>query len=69
MAKLTLDEVEYETDDFTEDQNKLLGEIQYNNNIQTQMNYQLQGLRSMSESLVAALKNTLTTETPKPESE
>ena len=69
MAKLTLDEVEYETDDFTEDQNKLLGEIQYNNNIQTQMNYQLQGLRSMSESLVAALKNTLTTETPKEESE
>lgn len=69
MAKLTLDEVEYETDDFTEDQNKLLGEIQYNNNIQTQMNYQLQGLRSMSESLVAALKNTLTTETPKAESE
>ena len=69
MVKLTLDEVEYETDDFTEDQNKLLGEIQYNNNIQTQMNYQLQGLRSMSESLVAALKNTLTTETPKPESE
>ena len=69
MAKLTLDEVEYETDDFTEDQNKLLGEIQYNNNVQTQMNYQLQGLRSMSESLVAALKNTLTTETPKAESE
>ena len=69
MAKLTLDEVEYETDDFTEDQNKLLGEIQYNNNIQTQMNYQLQGLRSMSESLVAALKNTLTTETLKAESE
>lgn len=69
MVKLTLDEVEYETDDFTEDQNKLLGEIQYNNNIQTQMNYQLQGLRSMSESLVAALKNTLTTETPKAESE
>ena len=69
MVKLTLDEVEYETDDFTEDQNKLLGEIQYNNNIQTQMNYQLQGLRSMSESLVATLKNTLTTETPKAESE
>ena len=69
MVKLTLDEVEYETDDFTEDQNKLLGEIQYNNNVQTQMNYQLQGLRSMSESLVAALKDSLTTETTKPESE
>jgi hypothetical protein len=69
MVKLTLDEVEYETDDFTEDQNKLLGEIQYNNNVQTQMNYQLQGLRSMSESLVAALKYSLTTETTKQESE
>jgi len=69
MVKLKLDEVEYETDDFTEDQNKLLGEIQYNNNVQTQMNYQLQGLRSMSDSLVAALKDSLTTETTKQESE
>jgi len=33
------------------------------------MNYQLQGLRSMSESLVAALKDSLTTETTKQESE
>ena len=34
MAKLTLDDVEYETDDFTEEQNNILQEIQYNNRIQ-----------------------------------
>ena len=69
MAKMTLDDVEYETDDFTEEQNNILQEIQYNNRIQTDMNYKLQGLRSMSESLVAALKQSLTTETEQPESE
>jgi hypothetical protein len=69
MAKLTLDDVEYETDDFTEEQNKLLQEIQYNNRIQADMGYKLQGLRSMSDSLVAALKQSLTTETEQPESE
>ena len=69
MAKLTIDEVEYETDDFTEDQNKLLGEIQYNSNVQRQIDYQLHTLRSISESLVIALKDSLTTETTKPESE
>lgn len=62
MAKITIDEVEYDSDDFTEEQSKLLNEITYNNNIQTQMNYQLQGLRSMSESLVAALNKSLKTE-------
>ena len=69
MVKLTLDEVEYETDDFTEDQNKLLGEIEYNSNVQRQIDYQLHALRSMAESLVTALKDSLTTETTKPESE
>ena len=69
MAKLTIDEVEYETDDFTEDQNKLLREIQYNDSVKTQMDYQLHALRIVSKSLVAELKDSLTTETTKPESE
>jgi hypothetical protein len=69
MAKLTIDEVEYETDDFTEDQNKLLGEIEYNSNVQRQIDYQLHALRSIAELRVAALKHLLTTETTKPESE
>tara|TARA_R110000796_G_scaffold238272_1_gene358594 strand:- start:589 stop:795 length:207 start_codon:yes stop_codon:yes gene_type:complete len=68
MATLTLDEVEYETDNFNELQEQIVGEIQYNNNVQTQLNYQLQGLRSMGDSLVARLKKELT-ETTKTESE
>ena len=45
MVTMTLDEKEYETEDFTEDQHKLLQEIQYNNNIQMQLNYQSNSLQ------------------------
>ena len=68
MATLTLDEIEYETDNFNDLQNQIVGEIQYNNNLQTQLDYQLQSLRSMGESLVVRLKEELT-ETTKTESE
>tara|TARA_X000001316_G_C920923_1_gene35170 strand:+ start:953 stop:1159 length:207 start_codon:yes stop_codon:yes gene_type:complete len=64
MAKLTLDDVEYETDDFTEEQTQMLQEITFNNNLQTQLNYQLNSLRIASELLVGKLKTTLETETP-----
>ena len=64
MAKLTLDDVEYETDDFTEEQTKLLQEITYNNTIQSQLEYQSHSLKVSSELLVGKLKATLETETP-----
>tara|TARA_X000001382_G_scaffold77410_1_gene54199 strand:- start:233 stop:439 length:207 start_codon:yes stop_codon:yes gene_type:complete len=64
MAKLTLDDVEYETDDFTEEQTQMLQEITFNNNLQTQLNYQLNSLRVHSDLLVGKLKTTLETETP-----
>lgn len=64
MAKLTLDDVEYETDNFTEEQTQMLQEITFNNNLQTQLNYQLNSLRIASELLVGKLKTTLETETP-----
>jgi len=35
MAKVTIDEVEYESDDFTDVQKNLLQEITINNNIQS----------------------------------
>ena len=66
MAKLTLDEVEYDTDDFNETQGKIVNEISYNNNLQTQLDYQLQSLRKTGETLVAMLKKELE---PKTESE
>jgi len=67
MPKVTLDEVEYNTDDFNETQGKIVNEISYNNNLQTQLDYQLQSLRKTGETLVAMLKKEL--ETTEKESE
>jgi len=59
MVKLTIDETEYETDDFNEDQSKLLNEITYNSNIQKQLDYQIYTLKQVGDSLVANLSKTL----------
>ena len=59
MVTMTLDEKEYETEDFTEDQHKLLQEIQYNNNIQMQLNYQSSSLQAANEAIVNKLKISL----------
>lgn len=69
MATLTLDDVEYETDDFTDEQKRILGEVTYNNNVQTQLKYQMQGMEVMNNMLVAKLKEVLTVETIETESE
>jgi hypothetical protein len=59
MVTMTLDEKEYETEDFTEDQHKLLQEIQYNNNIQMQLNYQSSSLQAANEAIVNKLRISL----------
>ena len=69
MTTITLDDVEYDTDDFTDTQKQILTEITYNNNIQTQFKYQLQGMGVMNNMLVAKLKEELSTETTTTESE
>jgi len=61
MATLTIDDVEYETDNFTEEQTKMLQEITFNNNIQSQLNYQSNSLQIASELLVGKLKQSLET--------
>ena len=66
MVKITLDDIEYESEDFTDLQKNVLTEINYNNNVQTQLNYQLQSVRSTADILLRKLKDELTT---KPESE
>ena len=38
MTKLTIDDVEYDTTDFSEEQNYWVMELQYNTNIQQQLN-------------------------------
>ena len=45
MAKVTIDEVEYESDDFTDTQKNLLQEITINNNIQSSKNYEIHCLK------------------------
>ena len=66
MVKITLDDIEYESDDFTDLQKNVLTEINYNNNVQTKLNYQLQSVRATADILVRKLKEELDT---KPESE
>ncbi len=63
MAKLTIDETEYETDDFNEDQKNLLVEINYNASLQKQKGYEVHSLKFTSESLVKKLRETLEEET------
>ena len=71
MVKVTLDDIEYESDDFTDLQKNVLTEINYNNNVQTQLNYQLQSVRNTANILVEKLKDEITNkpEETKPESE
>ena len=59
MVTMTLDEKEYETEDFTEEQHKLLQEIQYNNNIQMQLNYQSSSLQAANDAIVNKLRISL----------
>ena len=66
MTKVTLNETEYDTDDFTDLQKNMLSEINYNNNLQTQLSYTLQSVRTSADILLTKLKDNLT---PKTESE
>ena len=63
MVKVTLDDVEYESDDFTDLQKNILAEINYNGNVQTQLRYQLQSIKTSGDMLIAKLKEDLTTKT------
>ena len=63
MVKVTLDDVEYESDDFTDLQKNILAEINYNGNVQTQLRYQLQSIKTSGDMLIGKLKEDLTTKT------
>ena len=62
MTKLTIDDVEYDTSDFSEEQNSWVMELQYNTNIQQQLNYQLSSVKTRGEIIVNRLKGSLTKE-------
>ena len=63
MAKVTLDDIEYESDDFTEDQTNILNEIQYNGNVKRQLEYNLHSVTVVGNILVERLKKSLVSET------
>jgi hypothetical protein len=63
MTKITLDDIEYDTEDFSEDQTSLLKEIQYNGNIKQQLEYQLHSISTVGNGLVDRLKKSLVSET------
>ena len=60
MTKVVIDEVEYDTEDFTEEQNNMVAELQYNANMQRQLTYQLGTLKTVGEILASRVKQSLT---------
>ena len=54
------DEVEYDTEHFTEGQNNMVAELQYNANMQRQLTYQLSTLKTVGEILASRVKQSLT---------
>ena len=59
MTKLTIDDVEYDTSYLSEEQNYWVMELQYNTNIQQQLNYQLSSVKTRGEIIVNRLKGSL----------
>tara|TARA_R100001198_G_C5094393_1_gene129610 strand:- start:141 stop:347 length:207 start_codon:yes stop_codon:yes gene_type:complete len=59
MTKLTIDDIEYDTSDFSEEQNSWVMELQYNTNLQQQLNYQLSSVKTRGEIIVTRLKGSL----------
>ena len=62
MTKVTLNDVEYDSENFTEDQKKILGEIVYNKNLASNLSYQVTSLNVVSEILSDRLKDSLAKE-------
>ena len=63
MTKITLDDIEYNSEDFNEDQSKIYQELINNNNISVGIQYQLNSLNVVRDLLVQRLKKSLTDET------
>lgn len=60
MTKVTLDDVEYESENFSESQKKILNEILYNKKLSSNLSYQVTSLNVVSEILSDKLKISLT---------
>ena len=63
MTKVTLDDIEYDTEDFNEDQNNYYRELINNGNVAGGIQYQLNSLNVVRDILIKKLKNSLVVET------
>ena len=63
MAKVTLNDIEYDSEDFNETQIALLAEIQYSATMKRQLEFQLASMSNMGSLLVDKLKQALEDET------
>jgi len=63
MAKVTLNDIEYDSEDFNEAQLSLLTEIQYSATMKRQLEFQLASMSNMGILLVDKLKQALEEET------
>ena len=59
MATITLDDVEHDTENFSDEQNNMLAEIQFNASVQRQAEYYLNSLKVVSAEVIRRLKETL----------
>ena len=59
MTKVTLDNIEYNSENFDEMQNKILSELVQNNSIKTNLEYQLSSLEVVAGLLMKKLKKSL----------
>ena len=63
MAKVTLNDIEYDSEDFNKAQLSLLTEIQYSATMKRQLEFQLASMSNMGILLVDKLKQALEYET------
>ena len=62
MTMVTINDTEYNTDDFTEDQKVSYNEILFATNLVNNLNYQLQCVKTMQATVVNKLTNSLNNE-------
>tara|TARA_R100000935_G_scaffold29182_3_gene49499 strand:+ start:415 stop:618 length:204 start_codon:yes stop_codon:yes gene_type:complete len=62
VTKVTLDDIEYDSKDFDDNQNETLRELMHNNSIKVDLEYQLASLGIVAELLMTRLKKSLTAE-------
>jgi len=62
MTKITLDDIEYDSEDFNEDQATTYRELINNNNVTVGIQYQLNSLNVVRDLLIKRLKTSLVDE-------